>query len=133
MTVGGQIKAKPATVNKEMESMLEEQDQRLACCICREGYKFYPNKVNKHKLVYVQRFNRLTAYYCFISQNFCILFVIKIIFFLSFIKVLGIYTFTMRCVLDEFENKPKRSQVCIIKKGFPWQSKPNREKPRSEN
>ena len=45
MTGSGQIKAKPATVNKEMESMLEEQDQRLVCCICREGYKFYPNKV----------------------------------------------------------------------------------------
>lgn len=68
MTGSGQIKAKPAAVNKEMESMMEEQDQRLACCICREGYKFYPN------------------------------------------KVLGIYTFTMRCVLDEFENKPKRTQ-----------------------
>jgi len=68
MTGSGQIKAKPATVNKEMESMLEEQDQRLVCCICREGYKFYPN------------------------------------------KVLGIYTFTLRCVLDEFENKPKRTQ-----------------------
>ena len=45
MTSSGQIKAKPTTVSKEMESLIEEQDQRLVCCICREGYKFYPNKV----------------------------------------------------------------------------------------
>jgi len=68
VTTSGQIKAKPTSVSKEMESMMEEQDQRLVCCICREGYKFYPN------------------------------------------KVLGIYTFTLRCILDEFEKKPKRTQ-----------------------
>jgi len=45
MTGSGQIKAKPAIVSKEMEGLLEEQDQRLVCCICREGYKFHPNKV----------------------------------------------------------------------------------------
>lgn len=30
---------------------------------------------------------------------------------LFFFQVMGIYTFTSRCVLDEFENKPKRMQV----------------------
>jgi len=68
VTSTGQIKTKSSTAIKEMEQLIDENDQRLVCCICREGYKFYPN------------------------------------------KVLGIYTFTSRCVLDEFESKPRRSQ-----------------------
>eukprot|EP00795_Rhopilema_esculentum_P010771 gene10771-19563_t len=66
VTEGGQIKAKPSSVIKEMEELLEEKG--LICCICREGYKFHPK------------------------------------------KVLGIYTYTTRCVLDEFENKPRKTQ-----------------------
>ncbi|XP_057290056.1 E3 ubiquitin-protein ligase UBR4-like isoform X1 [Hydractinia symbiolongicarpus] len=64
----GFIKAKLTSATKEMEDLLEEKEQRMVCSICREGYKFYPN------------------------------------------KVLGIYTYTSRCVLDQFENKPKRTQ-----------------------
>ena len=43
VTEGGQIKAKPSSVIKEMEELLEEKG--LICCICREGYKFHPKKV----------------------------------------------------------------------------------------
>jgi len=66
VTEGGQIKAKPSSVIKEMEELLEEKG--LICCICREGYKFHPK------------------------------------------KVLAVYTYTTRCVLEEFENKPRKSQ-----------------------
>lgn len=71
VTSTGHIKAKLTAATKEMEQLQDDKDQRLVCCICREGYKFYPN------------------------------------------KVLGIYTFTSRCVLEDFENKPRRSQVMI--------------------
>ena len=71
VTSTGHIKAKSTAATKEMEQLQDDKDQRLVCCICREGYKFYPN------------------------------------------KVLGIYTFTSRCVLEDFENKPRRSQVII--------------------
>lgn len=43
------------------------EESGLVCCICREGYKYQPN------------------------------------------KVLGIYTFTKRCNLDEFEAKSRKS------------------------
>eukprot|EP00794_Sanderia_malayensis_P006454 gene6454-7186_t len=66
VTDKGQIKAKPSSVIKEMEELLEEKG--LVCCICREGYKFHPK------------------------------------------KVLGVYTYTTRCVLEEFEGKQRKTQ-----------------------
>lgn len=65
-TSAGKIIAKPSTMLREMEELHEESG--LACCICREGYKYHPQ------------------------------------------KVLGIYTFTKRCILEEFENKQRKTQ-----------------------
>lgn len=48
-----------------MEDLGEETG--LVCVICREGYKFQPN------------------------------------------KVLGVYTFTKRCNVEEFESKPRKT------------------------
>ncbi|XP_047134256.1 E3 ubiquitin-protein ligase UBR4 isoform X2 [Hydra vulgaris] len=67
VTGSGQIKTMSPS-SQEMAQLLEEQDQRVVCSICREGYKFYPN------------------------------------------KVLGVYTFTSRCILDDYENKTKKTQ-----------------------
>ncbi|XP_078604123.1 E3 ubiquitin-protein ligase UBR4-like isoform X2 [Branchiostoma floridae x Branchiostoma japonicum] len=61
----GKIVAKSGVL-KQMEELIDEAG--LICCICREGYKFQPN------------------------------------------KVLGIYTFTKRATLEEFENKPRKMQ-----------------------
>ncbi|XP_068695175.1 E3 ubiquitin-protein ligase UBR4-like isoform X2 [Montipora foliosa] len=65
-TSAGKIIAKPSSMLREMEELHEESG--LACCICREGYKYHPQ------------------------------------------KVLGIYTFTKRCILEEFENKQRKTQ-----------------------
>ncbi|EDO43429.1 predicted protein [Nematostella vectensis] len=63
---GGKIVAKPSSLMREMEDLSEETG--LVCCICREGYKYHPQ------------------------------------------KVLGIYTFTKRCILEDFENKQRKTQ-----------------------
>ncbi|KAK9874861.1 hypothetical protein WA026_005677 [Henosepilachna vigintioctopunctata] len=60
----GQVTAKSAIL-QQIEMELGEESG-LVCCICREGYKYQPN------------------------------------------KVLGIYTFTKRCNLDDFEAKPRK-------------------------
>ncbi|XP_052222057.1 E3 ubiquitin-protein ligase UBR4-like isoform X2 [Dreissena polymorpha] len=60
----GQVTVK-SSVLKQMEEIKEETG--LTCCICREGYRYQPQ------------------------------------------KVLAIYTFTKRCVLDEFENKQRKT------------------------
>lgn len=97
-----------------MEELQEESG--LACCICREGYKYHPQKVccifgNEAYLelkVYFERvletwkFKRLS---CFKTSQ-C-----KIIVLGVFLQVLGIYTFTKRCILEEFENKQRKTQV----------------------
>lgn len=59
-----QVTAK-SSVLKQMEDLGEETG--LSCCICREGYKYHPN------------------------------------------KVLGIYTFTKRCNVEDFENKSRKT------------------------
>ncbi|XP_033099816.1 E3 ubiquitin-protein ligase UBR4-like [Anneissia japonica] len=61
----GQVTAK-SLLTKQMEELVEETG--LTCCICREGYKYQPN------------------------------------------KVLVIYTFTKRVPVEEFENKPRKTQ-----------------------
>ncbi|XP_052831626.1 E3 ubiquitin-protein ligase UBR4-like [Octopus bimaculoides] len=61
----GQVTVK-SSVLKQMEELKEEIG--LTCCICREGYKYQPQ------------------------------------------KVLGIYTFTKRANLDNYENKTRKSQ-----------------------
>ncbi|XP_071948294.1 E3 ubiquitin-protein ligase UBR4-like isoform X1 [Antedon mediterranea] len=61
----GQVTAK-SMLTKQMEELVEETG--LTCCICREGYKYQPN------------------------------------------KVLVIYTFTKRIPVEEFENKPRKTQ-----------------------
>ena len=43
-TEGGKIIAKASTVIQEMEQLHEESG--LVCCICREGYKYHPQKVS---------------------------------------------------------------------------------------
>ncbi|XP_031553032.1 E3 ubiquitin-protein ligase UBR4-like isoform X2 [Actinia tenebrosa] len=70
-TAGDKIIAKPTSLTREMEDLSEESG--LACCICREGYKYHPQ------------------------------------------KVLGIYTFSKRCILEEFETKQRKSQgYCTV-------------------
>lgn len=60
----GQVTAK-STILQQLEELGEETG--LVCCICREGYKYQPN------------------------------------------KVLGIYTFTKRCNIEDFESKPRKT------------------------
>lgn len=54
-----------STILQQLEELGEETG--LVCCICREGYKYQPN------------------------------------------KVLGIYTFTKRCNIEDFESKPRKT------------------------
>ena len=42
-TSSGKIIAKPSSILREMEELHEESG--LVCCICREGYKYHPQKV----------------------------------------------------------------------------------------
>ncbi|XP_076455251.1 E3 ubiquitin-protein ligase UBR4-like isoform X3 [Babylonia areolata] len=60
----GQVTVK-SSVLKQMEDLKEETG--LTCCICREGYRYQPQ------------------------------------------KVLAVYTFSKRCNLDEYENKPRKT------------------------
>ncbi|XP_014258727.1 E3 ubiquitin-protein ligase UBR4 isoform X2 [Cimex lectularius] len=61
----GQLTVESQTMMQQMEELGEETG--LVCVICREGYKFQPN------------------------------------------KVLGVYTFTKRCNIEEFENKARKT------------------------
>ncbi|CAB3995920.1 E3 ubiquitin- ligase UBR4 [Paramuricea clavata] len=65
-TESGKIITKPSAVVQGFEEISNETG--LTCCICREGYKYHPN------------------------------------------KVLGIYTYTKRCILDSFELKQRKTQ-----------------------
>lgn len=47
-TAGDKIIAKPTSLTREMEDLSEESG--LACCICREGYKYHPQKVGPFRL-----------------------------------------------------------------------------------
>ncbi|BES93671.1 calmodulin Hypothetical protein [Nesidiocoris tenuis] len=61
----GQLTVESQSMMQQMEELGEETG--LVCCICREGYKFQPN------------------------------------------KVLGVYTFTKRCSVEEYEAKPRKT------------------------
>lgn len=60
-----QLTVESQSIMQQMEELGEESG--LVCVICREGYKFQPN------------------------------------------KVLGVYTFTKRCNVEEFELKPRKT------------------------
>ena len=68
-TSSGKIIAKPSSILREMEELHEESG--LVCCICREGYKYHPQKVclllrfwrNVLSLV-VKSFTRHSSVFC---------------------------------------------------------------------
>ena len=72
---------------KEIEAQIVEETG-LRCCICLEGYKNQPNKV------------------CVVCMIPCSVWGVHL-----FHKVLGIYTYTRKVTLDEFENKPRKAMV----------------------
>lgn len=65
MVYSFQLTVESQSMMQQMEELGEETG--LVCCICREGYKFQPN------------------------------------------KVLGVYTFTKRCNVEDFEAKPRKT------------------------
>ena len=78
--------AETPTAFKELESEVVEETG-LSCCICLEGYKNQPQKVREG--------GRL-------ADNVIII---------NFLQILGIYTYTRKVTLDEFENKPRKTVV----------------------
>ena len=84
----GQVIAK-TTLLTEMEALVEEAG--LKCCICLEGYKNQPAKVSLCVFWLASVWSRLNC---------------SII-----LQLLGVYTFTRKVTLDEFETKPRKTPV----------------------
>lgn len=90
----GQVVTKTSLL-KQMEELIEEPG--LTCCICREGYKFQVIPIRKYFIISepVSTISVTSLLFCSFSQP---------------TKVLGIYTFTKRINLEDFENKPRKQQ-----------------------
>ena len=97
----GQVIAKTSLLT-EMESLVEEAG--LKCCICLEGYKNQPAKV---LILFGRLQQQICAMWCIIpyleelvnSSTF------------NFLQILGVYTYTRKVTLDEFEAKPRKTSV----------------------
>ena len=89
----GQVIAKTSLLT-EMEALVEEAG--LKCCICLEGYKNQPAKVSIDTSIAALRM------WCY-DKNIVMIFALQL---------LGVYTFTRKVTLDEFETKPRKTSVC---------------------
>lgn len=105
----GQVIAQ-SQVMKDLEKTVKiEEEKGLTCCICREGYENEPKKVGPWAL-HCECNRARRVYTCMLSM--CATLVLPV---LPHPQLLGVYTFTKRCSVDEFERKPRKTQgFCTV-------------------
>ena len=117
MNEKGQVIAQ-SQVMKDLEKTVKiEEEKGLTCCICREGYENEPKKVSpahcgSTRVSYTSVCVCVcvcvcACMLCILGQCFCL--------FFPWPQLLGVYTFTKRCNVDEFERKPRKTQgFCTV-------------------
>ena len=101
----GQVIAKSGLLSAMETQLIEESG--LKCCICLEGYKNQPQKVSSCPVECGGR-GFLLEWVCQGDGEK------EYTMYVSILQILGIYTYTRKIALDEFENKPRKTLVSTM-------------------